>query len=310
MAKESNAVDNIRTLPPPNGWQGWPTGIKASAQLGISIRRLRLLFESGNIARYACPDRTFRYDPDQIEALSVDLKVIGKRSLDDDEEENGLDELDEKRNADDAKGQLQSVNKTLVEALRNANAMVKDMHDLLSKGAKTQADIQDKVIQRLLEREEAREKALVDVYLAREQLFNQQLERDLAAKSAANLEARRSEMWTISKGHLEKLVDVAMAKWGLPKGVLDKLEPAIELLQKLQPAQLQVLLASGFLTKEQEELVKKIVTSVPQVDADDAAKVAAECERIRNEEAAKAAAAKEQQSCATPPPEPPAPPQP
>lgn len=304
MAKEPSTVDNIRTLPPPNGWQGWPTAIKASAQLGISIRRLRLLFESGNIARYACPDRTFRYDPDQIEALSVDLKVIGKRSLDEDDDDS-LDELDESRSSakDDAKGQLQSVNKTLVEALRNANAMVKDMHELLSKGAKTQADIQDKVIQRLLEREEQREKALVDVYVAREQLFNQQLDRELAAKSAANLEARRSEMWTISKGHLEKLVDVAMAKWGLPKEVLAKLEPAIELLQKLQPAQLQVLLASGFLTKEQEDLVKKIVNNVPTPDADDAAKVAAECERIRNEEAAKAAA-KEKPSCETQPAEP------
>lgn len=293
MAKESSTVDNIRTLPPPNGWQGWPTGIKASAQLGISIRRLRLLFESGNIARYACPDRTFRYDPDQIEALSVDLKVIGKRSLDDDETDN-LEELDDDRSSKSEDAKLQSVNKTLVEALRNANGMVKDMHELLSKGAKTQADIQDKVIQRLLEREEQREKALVDVYVAREQLFNQQLERELAAKSASNLEARRAEMWTISKSHLEKLVDVAMAKWGLPKGVLEKLEPAIELLQKLQPAQLQVLMASGFLTPDQEELVKKIVNSVPQPDADDAAKVAAECERIRNEQAAKTAENKEQ----------------
>lgn len=304
MAKDSQAIDNIRTLPPPNGWQGWPTGIKASAQLGISIRRLRLLFESGNIARYACPDRTFRYDPEQIEALSIDLKVIGKRALvEDDDSDTDLDELEDDRSAAkaiaDAKGQLQSINKTLVEALRNANSMVKDMHELLSKGAKTQADIQDKVIQRLLEREEQREKALVDVYVAREQLFSQQLDRDLAAKSAQNLEARRSEMWTISKGHLEKLVDVAMAKWGLPKEVLAKLEPAIELLQKLQPAQLQVLLASGFLTKEQEELVKKIVHSVPPPDGDDAAKVAAECERIRQEEAAKTAKKEEVRKCET-----------
>lgn len=311
MAKEapSSTIDNLRTLPPPNGWQSWPTGIKASAQLGISIRRLRLLFESGNIARYQCPDRTYRYDPDQIEALSVDLKVIGRRTLEDDDDDSNLEELNDERSdkhqRDDTK-QLQTVNKTLVEALRNANAMVKDMHELLSKGAKTQADVQDKVIARLLEREEQREKALGDVYIAREQLFSQQLERDLAAKSAANLEARRSEMWTISKGHLEKLVDVAMAKWGIPKEVLAKIEPAIELLQKLQPTQLQVLLASGFLTAEQEELVRKIVNSVPQPDVDDAAKVAAECERIRQEESAKAAK-KEETSCEQQPQEPPFP---
>lgn len=307
MGVKDQAIDNIRTLPPPNGWQGWPTAIKASAQLGISIRRLRLLFESGNIARYACPDRTFRYDPDQVESLSVDLKVIGKKPIDDDDDDGALDDLDEKRsNSDDAKGQLQSVNKTLVEALRNANAMVKDMHDLLSKGAKTQADIQDKVIQRLLEREEQREKALVDVYMAREQLFNQQLERDLAAKQAANLESRRNEMWQISKAHLEKLVELAMVKWGLPKELLAKIEPAVELLQKLKPEQLEVLLASGFLTKDQEDLVRKIVTSVPQTDDETAAKVAAECERIQQE----AQKAEEKTPCATRPQEPPSQPQP
>jgi hypothetical protein len=310
MAKDSQAVDNIRTMPPPNGWQSWPTGIKASALMGVSTRQLRLLFESGNITRYACPDRTFRYDPQQIEELQKDLGAIGtkaRKSVDDDDENPILDDLEEKPRS---VATADAINKTLVSALANANQMVKEMHELLSKGAKAQADVQDRVIQRLLEREEAREKSLSDVYLAREAYFNHQLERDLAAKQASNLEARRSEMWSITKGHLDKLVDMGMAKWGIPKEVMGKLEPAIQLLQALKPAQLQVLLGSGFLTAEQEELVRKIVTNVPSPDDTAAAKVAAECERIRQEEAAKEAAQKEQEPpCATPPPEPPSPPQ-
>lgn len=282
MAKDSAEV--LAKLPPPNGWQGWPTGIQAAVKLEISVRRLRILVQTGNLTCYQCPDRTNRYDPDQLEKMARDLRVVSKRSLDDDGEEGSeLDDLEEEKTTKHAVND--SVNKTLVEALRNANAMVLEMHKLLTAGAKTQADTQDKVITRLLEREESREKTISEVYLAREALFNQQTERDLAVRKAANVENRRSEMWTLTKGHLDKLVDVAMAKFGIPPEVMAKLEPAILLLQKLSPTQLQMLLGSGFLTKDQEDLVRKIVAEVPPAE-DVAAKVAEECNEILAQQAA------------------------
>lgn len=316
MANEK-AFTNLREMPPPNGWQGWPTGVKAAAILNIGIRRLRLLHESGNITRHACPDRTFRFDPDELELLRKDLAIVGKRSIDDSVENDGLDDLEERSRESGA--DQQTINKTLVEALKVANAMAKEMHEIAAKSQRIQAETYDQIIKRLLEREESREKTLTENYLAREAYFNHQLERDMAAKSAANLEERRNEMWQITKGHLDKLVDIGMAKFGIPKEMLAKLEPAVKLLQNLNPAQLQVLLGSGFLTKEQEDLVKQILTKVPDPDETAAAKVAAECERIRTEEAAKAAASKasatpeppkEEPKCETPPPEPPSQPQP
>jgi len=282
MAKDS--TDVVSKLPPPNGWQGWPTGIQAAVKLEISVRRLRVLVQTGNITCYPCPDRTNRYDPAQLEILARDLRVVSRRKFDDDGEEtgDGLEDLEEERTGKQAVND--SVNKTLVEALKNANAMVLEMHKLLSTGSKSQAETQDKVIGRLLEREEAREKTICDVYAAREAYFNQQTERDIAAKSAANLENRRNEIWNITKGHLDKLVDVAFAKFGIPKEVLEKIEPAIELLQKLSPTQLAMLLGSGFLTAQQEELVKKIVKEVPPPE-NVADQVAAECAAILQQQA-------------------------
>lgn len=284
MAKDS-AAEVLTKLPPPNGWQGWPTGIQAAVKLEISVRRLRILVQTGNITCYQCPDRTNRYDPDQLERLARDLRVVSKRNLDDEGEEGGneLDDLEEDKAGKQAVNE--SVNKTLVEALRNANAMVLEMHKLLSSGSRNQAETQDKVIVRLLEREESREKTISEVYLAREALFNQQTERDLAVRKAANVESRRAEMWTLTKGHLDKLVDVAFAKFGIPKEVMAKLEPAIMLLQKLNPMQLQMLIGSGFLTKDQEELVRQIVAEVPP-DEDVSEKVAAECSAILQKQAA------------------------
>lgn len=281
MAKDSAEV--VTKLPPPNGWQGWPMGISAAMKLGISVKKLAVLVQTGNITCYKCPDRTNRYDPEQIEVLVRDIRVVSKSKFDEDGEEgDGLDDLEEERSS--KTGVTDSVNKTLVEALKNANAMVLEMHKLLSTGSKSQAETQDKVIGRLLEREEAREKTICDVYAAREAYFNQQTEREIAAKSAMNLENRRNEIWNITKGHLDKLVDVAFVKFGIPKEVFEKLEPAIELLQKLTPMQLQMLLGSGFLTAQQEELVKKIVKEVPPPE-DVAAKVTAECAAILQKQA-------------------------
>lgn len=282
MAKE--AAEVLSKLPPPNGWQGWPTGIQAAVKLEISIRRLSILVQTGNLTCYKCPDRTNRYDPQDLERMLRDLRVVAKRNLEDgDEEGSELDSLEEEKTNKQAINE--TVNKTLVESLRNANAMVLEMHRLLSSGSRNQAETQDKVISRLLEREESREKTISEVYLAREALFNQQTERDLAVKKASNVESRRAEMWTLTKGHLDKLVDVAFAKFGIPPEVMAKLEPAITLLQKLSPTQLQMLLGSGFLTKEQEELVRKIVAEVPTED-DVAARVAAECEAIMAQQTA------------------------
>lgn len=293
MAKDS--TDVVSKLPPPNGWQGWPTGIQAAVKLEISVRRLRVLVQTGNITCYPCPDRTNRYDPAQLEILARDLRVVSKRKYEEDGEDSGdgLEDLEEERTGKQAVND--SVNKTLVEALKNANAMVLEMHKLLSTGSKSQAETQDKVIGRLLEREEAREKTICDVYAAREAYFNQQTERDIAAKSAANLENRRNEIWTITKGHLDKLVEVAFAKFGIPKEVLEKIEPAIELLQKLSPSQLAMLLGSGFLTPQQEELVKRIVKEVPPPE-NVADKVAAECAAILQQQADQKKAAQATQS--------------
>jgi hypothetical protein len=281
MAKDSAEV--VAKLPPPNGWQGWPMGISAAMKLGISVKKLAVLVQTGNITCYKCPDRTNRYDPEQIEVLVRDIRVVSKAKFDEDGEEgDGLDDLEEERSG--KSGVTDSVNKTLVEALKNSNAMVLEMHKLLSTGTKAQAETQDKVIGRLLEREESYQKTLTDVYVQREAYFNQQAERDIAVKSAANLENRRNEIWNITKGHLDKLVDVAFVKFGIPKEVFEKLEPAIELLQKLTPTQLQMLLGSGFLTPQQEDLVKKIVKEVPPPE-DVSAKVTAECAAILQKQA-------------------------
>jgi hypothetical protein len=278
MAKDS--ADVVAKLPPPNGWQGWPTGIQASVKLEISIRRLRVLVQTGNITCYPCPDRTQRYDPAQLEVLARDLRLVNRRKLGDDGEDDtsdGLEDLEDERPAKPTTSD--SINKTLVEALKNSNNMVLELHKLNITGTKTQAETHDKIISRLLEREEARERTISDVYLAREAYFNHQTERDLATKSAHNVENRRQEMWTITKAHLDKLVDVAFVKFGIPKELVEKLEPAIQLMQQLSPDQLQMLLGSGFLTKGQEELVKKIVKEVPPPE-NVAERVAAECAAI------------------------------
>lgn len=294
MAKDSAEV--VAKLPPPNGWQGWPMGISAAMKLGISVKKLAVLVQTGNITCYKCPDRTNRYDPEQIEMLVRDIRIVSKTRFDEDgDESDGLNDLEEERAG--KAGVTDSVNKTLVEALKNANTMVLEMHKLLSTGTKAQAETQDKVIGRLLEREETYQKTLTDVYIARENYFNQQTERDIAAKRAANLENRRDEIWSITKGHLDKLVDVAFAKFGIPKEVLEKIEPAIELLQRLTPTQLQMLLGSGFLTPQQEDLVKKIVKEVPPPE-NVADKVAAECAAILRQQADEKKAAQAAQAAA------------
>lgn len=293
MAKDS--AETVAKLPPPNGWQGWPMGISAAMKLGISVKKLAVLVQTGNITCHKCPDRTNRYDPEQIELLVRDIRVVSKAKFDEDgEETDGLEDLAESSGKPAVND---TVNKTLVEALKNANLMVLEMHKLLSAGSKSQAETQDKVIGRLLEREEAREQTICDVYAAREAYFNQQTERDIAAKSAANLENRRNEIWGITKGHLDKLVDVAFVKFGIPKEVFEKLEPAIELLQKLNPQQLSMLLGSGFLTPQQEELVKKIVKEVPPAE-DVAERVAAECATILEQQSEQTKAKQAAQSAA------------
>lgn len=292
MAKES--ADTVAKLPPPNGWQGWPTHISAALKLGVKVARFKAIVQTGNLTAYQCPDRTVRYDPDQLERLCRDLQILSKRRTDgDDGDDDGLEELDETS----GKTVATDVNKSLVDALKSANSMVLEMHKLLTSGSEKQASTYDKIVSRLLEREEAREKTICDVYAAREAYFNHQTERDLVAKREGNVEARRQEMWTITKGHLDKLVDVAFAKFGIPKEVMAKLEPAIALLQKLSPTQLQMLLGSGFLSKEQEDLVKKIVAEVPP-EENVADKVAAECAAILEKQAAEKKAGQAAQAAA------------
>lgn len=322
MAKEA---DNLAKMPPPNGWQSWPRGINAAARLGISVRRMRLLIESGNLTATKCPDKSVRYNPEEIEELASDLRTVSKRTFgeEDDSDDSSLDELEERpRSA----ATVDQINKTLVTALQNANSMVLQMHELLSKGAKAQADVQDRVIQRLLEREEAREKVIGDNYLQRENYYNQQLERDLAAKQAGNVEQRRAEMWTITKSHLDKLIEMAYVKFGMPPEVVKKLEPALQLLQKLSPTQMQMLLSSGFLTPEQEKLVRQIIDDAPSADEQAATEIAKQCERIVEQDRAKAEQARKDRyseakpstastegnttPCANPPQEPPSPPVP
>lgn len=288
-----NLADVVTKLPPPNGWQAWPTGIPASVKLNVSIRHLRMLVKTGNLPSYQCPDKTVRYDPEQLEKLARDLQTVSKRTIDDDDDDSEIDDLAEERSSRQVVND--SVNKTLVDALRNANQMVIDMHRLLTAGAKTQADTQDKVITRLLEREEARERTISEVYLAREALFNQQTERELAVRKAANVENRRAEMWTLTKQHLEQFVELGFAKFGIPREMMAKLEPMFALLQKLNPMQLQMLLGSGFLTKEQEVLIRKIVADVPPPE-DVSAKVSAECNAILEKQAAEKKAAQAAQA--------------
>jgi len=278
----ATAAENLTKLPPPNGWQGWPMGVAAAARLNMSLRRLRVLVDTGNLTAHKCPDRTNRYNPDELEQLRKDLRAVTQNNGDDETSEDALDVLDEERS--NRSSPAENVNKVLADENRSLRAQNLELHKLLI-SSRAQIDGASKqLIGSLMEREAASEKTITENYQQREAYFNHQAERDIVLGREKAAEARRTEIWGITKVHLEQLVQTAIVKWGVPPAVLAKLEPAVQLLQTMNPNQLQVLLGSGFLTKDQEDLIRKIVATVPIEDSTIAARVAAAAQQALDAE--------------------------
>ena len=274
----SNAVEVLTKMPPPNGWQGWPMGVQAAARLGVSMRRLRAIVETGNIVAHKCPDRTNRYNPEELEQLAKDLRAISRNNGDgDDDSSDPLDALDDERGSRQPQADLI---KELTAGIRARDQQNLELHKLLVSSSKQTATVQEQLIKQMLERETMYQTTLTDNYKQREAYFNHQAEREIILSREKAREARRDQIWSVTKGHFEKLVEVAITKWGIPPAVLAKLEPAIQLLQTMHPDQLSVLVDSDFLTQEQQALIRKIVETAPPKDAAIARKVADAAQQI------------------------------
>ena len=54
-------------------WQHWPGRVAAGKLLGVTPLQFRQMVREGEVSEFVAPDRSRRYDPDQLETLALEL---------------------------------------------------------------------------------------------------------------------------------------------------------------------------------------------------------------------------------------------
>lgn len=247
-------------LDPPTIWRSWKTVRTGSQHLGILQPDFRDYVKKYGIKLLECPDGTRRIDPVDLETLAEKVEEA---------EESDVEAVERPRKAPveapepspvgierqaltvamrlakDAQGHVNDVLKLVVDPQRVTQ-------DLLSRTLEWQSNY----IEKLQERVDLLERKLDENRQRAEDLASEQLERDLAVKSAEKSEERKHQAWGLLKAQLPGIiaqVTMSMARTD-PKVVA-----AVQLLQSLDPSLLQGLGELDILNDEQRALLATVL---------------------------------------------------
>lgn len=213
------------------------------------MRTVKKLCTQGVLVSARTPLGTVRVDPKSIETY-VNERVANSEDVD--------DEIAEDRDAARQGIPAEAIRAT-ADLLKAAQSQNLELHKLVIQGFKASHEAQDKTIARLLERVDRTELVIAQLYDARENYFDSQLERQMLIDSHKAAGERRTQMWNLSTQYLGDLVQGMKKKWGLDEESTAKLGAAADLLKTMSPEQIEVAAMMGFFNEQQCDLIEKIV---------------------------------------------------
>lgn len=227
-------------------WTTWPGAPKAAKLLGISLRKLRQLVDDGLLQSFWAPDRTLRFKHEWLEQFRTDREEIP----DDEDDSDPRGAVGSDRQAAREGIPAEAIRAT-AELLRSAQRQNLELHDLVVKGFRAATEAQDVTIKRLLEREERYERLINDVFKAREEYFDAQLEREMVRTTHQGQQQMRKDLFEQSKNWLGELIDGVKHRYGLDEGARSKMQAAVDLMGTLHPQQIEMAIMAGFFNDEQ-----------------------------------------------------------
>jgi hypothetical protein len=183
-------------------WKRWPRKLDAHVQWGVRQRQIEQYTRSGKLKIWACPDGTFRLDPDAVRELFGEPGVVQGRDRD-------LPSSERKRKLAEADEQKDPV----VMMFREAVSMMKDMHResigllrVVSDPLKTLLDAYAKTIEAQAERIKSLEVHADEAIVLKSELADAQQEREVSLARHRSSEKRRDETLTLLKEQVPTLV--------------------------------------------------------------------------------------------------------
>jgi len=232
------------TLPP--DWRKWLSRTRSCARLGLDSRRFDKLVTEGELpAPLICPDGTKRWDPNVIDALTV-------------ESEDTPNPNEARAVADMGKANAAQVAVSTQHAERLIQLLERPIHTAMENLRKTNLDLREEN-EALRERLHIAEQARSDLITARESLLSDQAARDLAVRESQNRDERRKEIFQVFKGLAPPMVKQIARTLGVKSEDEGKVQAVIALAQDLDPAILEMLASTGALTDQQVGYVETII---------------------------------------------------
>ncbi len=239
-------------------WAQWPTQMGLAAILKVDQARAQQIYMRGELARWECPDGTYRFEPEQVESYRALSTVV-----------DGYEPS--KPNAIDTPEIVKESQKQAIELLKQSHGFIEKLLDLVP-GAVNAAmkSLQDESI-RLQAEQKRRDERIVHleekvsaVQVLQEEMLDRKHERELVRQSFEHGEKRKSEAWTKAMEQFPGLFAAIEATIiGRDPGTKARIQDVLSLLHgphKLDPEVVEGLLEmEGILTPEQKAILKRVV---------------------------------------------------
>lgn len=242
----------------PSNWKDWPTAASAGRRLGVSRTKVQAMTKSGELnCQVRCPDNTIRYDPDVIDAIAENLGSLPERD-DDDSDGDATKPLIAPRIAADGF-------RAGTELTKQAHKHLETMVGLLVSPIRQALEVLERQCAKLQERNEKLEALRDDSILAREELLNRKVERDLMLKDHDSTQARKTQAWELFLRSAPKLLEQAAGSIvAKDPQAAEQVSATIELLRDPEMAELiKGLLETDMLNPRQKAMVERIVNPKP-----------------------------------------------
>lgn len=212
-----------------------PSASKLAADLGISVRTISRLQAAGHVRRWEALDGTWRYDPEQV-AAAVNANTTQEVA------------------AEGAKIVLDGS----ADTLRQALALLQQAHgQIATQAAPAQLLLELLAAEnrRLSEQNAELLKTHLELVKAREQALSEQHARDIAAATLSSQEARKDKVFA----GLARVAPRLLKQFETSLGGGPQVAAAVSLMRSLERNQLEVLLASDFVTDAQKEYLRVVL---------------------------------------------------
>jgi DNA-binding transcriptional MerR regulator len=212
-------------------WEHWYTIEEAADELGISSRTLQRHEKEGLVVRVKCPDKIKRFKPADIEKLGGVVAQKSERIGDKADLLSVAADLLRQSHAHNEKligqivGPMQTLTATFTDQIKNSNQRIAELETKLNEQHKLHEEMVSKEHERNLE---------------------------MLAFDAAN--TRKNEVMGVFKAQVPKVLDIVAAK-------SSKAIAAVNLIKSLDPIVIAGIQEGDFLTAEQKEQLKAILSA-------------------------------------------------